>query len=31
MFVLTISEKNQRNEVKIFKRKPNSLIKDGEL
>ena len=31
MFVLTILEKIQRNEIKIFSRKRNSLIKDGNL
>ena len=31
MFVLTILEKNQRNEIKIFSRKCNSIIKDGKL
>ena len=31
MFVLTILEKNQRNEIKIFSRKCNTIIKDGEL
>ena len=30
-FVLIISEKNQRNETKIFSRKHNSHIKDGNL
>ena len=30
MFVLTILEKNQRNEVKIFSRKCKSLIKHGQ-
>ena len=31
MFLLTILEKNQRNEIEFFLRKRNSLIKDGEL
>ena len=30
-FVLTILEKNQRKNIKIFSRKCNSLIKDGNL
>ena len=31
MLVLTILEKNQRNEIKIFSGEWNSIIKDGEL
>ena len=32
MFVLTILEKkNQRNEIKIFSRKCNSIINNGKL
>ena len=31
MFGLTILEKNQRNETKIFLRKPSGLTKDSEL
>ena len=31
MLVLTILEENQRNEIKIFSRKCNSIIKDGKL
>ena len=31
MFVLTILEKKQRNEIKIFSSKCNSIIKDGKL
>ena len=31
MFVLTILEKNQRNETKLFSRKRNSVIKEGKL
>ena len=30
-FLLTILEKNQRKNIKIFSRKCNSLIKDGNL
>ena len=31
IFVLTILEKNQRNEIKIFSKKCNSIMKDGKL
>ena len=31
MFVLTMLEKNQRGNTKVFSRKCNSLIKDSEL
>ena len=31
MFVSTVLEKNQRNKIKIFSRKCNSIIKDGKL
>ena len=31
MFFLTVLEKNQRNELKIFSRKCNSIIKDEKL
>ena len=31
MFVLTILENNQGNEIRIFSRKCNSIIKDGKL
>ena len=31
MFILMVLEKNQRHKAKMFPRKHNSLIKDGEL
>ena len=31
MFILTILEKNQRNAIKMFSKKCNSLIKDNKL
>ena len=31
MFILTILEKNQRNEFRFFSRKCNSIIKHGRL
>ena len=31
LFILIILEKNERNEIKIFSRKCNSIITDGKL
>ena len=31
MFILTILEKNLKNQIKIFSRKCNSIIKNGKI